>query len=176
MARGQRARPAEDQAEEIKTKDFDLAVKLYRGDIAPAVSRAAEAMQEASTAYKAIKKQAHLQPDAARKAFKLMEDTEDAKRDDWLRCFVGLVNELGGRTVLTFHSNDLFDLPDQQPKPDKYARPKPTLVTAGPPSDGTETDLADAAEGDPKDGSDGDDGAITPELRKASIDSIGSLA
>lgn len=160
VARGRKAREPEATAEEIKHKDFDLAAKLYREDIKPANSGAAERNQEASTAYKAIKKQAHIQPDAARKAFNLMDRTEDAKRDDWFRSFTGLVNKLAGRTMLTFHSNDLVDMSSEE-APDRYARPKPVLATMGPPSDGTETDLADAAEaGDPKDDSDGDDGSF----------------
>lgn len=168
MARARKARQDDDaDTGEVKVKDFGLAVRLFRGDIKPANSSAAEKNQEASTAYKAIKKQAHIQPDAARKAFKLMDDTEDAKRDDWFRGFVGLVNEMAGRTVLTFHSNDLVDMAAAD---DGYARPKPRMAAVGPMSDGSETDLADAAEDEEFPEVD-----APPKPRPASISEIGSL-
>lgn len=137
MARGKKA----EQVEEVKTMDFQQAVKLYRFDIKTANSEAAAQNQEASTAYKAIKKQCHIQPDAARKAFKLMDGTEEARRDDWFRGFVGLVNEMAGREMLTFNSDDLVD--------QMQGHNKPRLVAVPAPSDGTETDLAgDAADGE----------------------------
>jgi hypothetical protein len=121
---------------EIKQKDFAQAVRLYRGDIKKANTDAATSNGDASAAYKEIKKGCHIQPDAARKGFRLMDRVEDAKRDDWFRGFVGIVNEMAGRTVLTFHDTDMVDAME---------RPKPQLVTV-PISNGTERDLVDAAD------------------------------
>lgn len=142
MARAARKPKDDDGATEVKAKDFTKAVSLYRNDIKTANSEAATQNQTAGQGYKDIKKVCHIQPDAARKAFKLMDATEDAKRDDWFRGFVGLVNEMAGHTVLTFHDTDLVDAMQDT---DGYARPKPHLglVTL---SDGTEEDLADAAD------------------------------
>lgn len=134
MARA--AKVNDDGAAVINTKDFEQAIRLYRGDIKKANTDAATSNQDASTAYKAIKKQCHIQPDSARKAFTLMDRTEDAKRDDWFRGFVGIVNGMAGREVLTFHDTDMVDAME---------RPKPQLVSV-PISDGSESDLAEAAE------------------------------
>lgn len=82
-----------DRVEEIKKPDFDLAVKIYREDIRPAQARVGEFAQEQSTAYKAIKKQAHIQPAAAKLAFGL-DQMEESKRDDFLRCLNGLLTSL----------------------------------------------------------------------------------
>ena len=135
MARTARKEP--DDTGEVKTKDFALAKKLFQQDIAPAVSKAGEAMQEASTGYKAIKKQAHIQPQAAKLAFKLA-DMEEAKRDDFLRCLGGLLKVFGIEI-------DPKDMVDQMQSGDGYKRPPMQLVTI-PTSDGSETDLVDAAD------------------------------
>lgn len=121
----------------VQTKDFDKAKGLYFNDIKPARSKASEFMQEVSTAYKAIKKVCGIQPSAAKAALKVVE-MEDAKREDWLRSFNG---------VLRSHNvnPDPKDMVDAMQADDGYARPKPSLV-AVPLSDGSETDLADAAD------------------------------
>ena len=103
-----RAAKKDDDYGEVKTKDFAGAVSLYRQDIKPAKAAAAEKMQESSTAYKAIKKQCNIQPGAAKDAFKAYEK-EEAKRDDWLRGFVGTFNELVGHEVLVLKLDDLVD-------------------------------------------------------------------
>lgn len=136
MARTAR-KPKDDDTGEIKVKDFDLARKLYTGDIKPAVAKAGEAMQEASTAYKAIKKSAHIQPQAAKLAFKLAE-MEEAKRDDFLRCLGGLLKQFN----IDIAPRDLVDA--MGATDDGYARPKPHGGLPTIPSDGSETDLADA--------------------------------
>ena len=143
MARAAR-KLKDDDTGEIKTKDFGKAVSLYRNDIKRANSEAATQNQTAGQGYKDIKKVCHIQPDAARKAFKLMDATEEAKRDDWFRGFVGLVNEMAGHTVLTFNDTDMVA---QMQGEDGYKRPPVHLVEV-PLSDGSETDLADAAGGD----------------------------
>lgn len=142
MARTAR-KPKDDAAEEVQVKDPALAKKLYFHDIKPARSKASEHMQEVSTAMKAVKKQCHFQTSAFVSATRAHE-LEDAKKDDWLRGFVMILNELEGRTVLTFHSNDLVDI--AQAAADQRPKPSLGLVTLGQPSDGMETDLADAAE------------------------------
>lgn len=138
MAGRRKALKPEDKPEEIKAKDFASAVRAYRQDILPAQAKVGEHAQEQSTAYKHIKKHCHIQPTAARQAFRL-DQMEEAKRDDWLRGFVGLLREL----KIPLEPVDLVDMAE---KPDRYARPAPTLATMGIPSDGSETDLADAAE------------------------------
>ena len=106
MARGKKAR--EPEVEEVKTKDFERAVKTFKNDIKPANTQAASHNQVAGEGYKHIKKICHIQPDAARKAFKVCE-MEDAHRDDWFRSFSGTINEMLGYEALTFNTNDLVD-------------------------------------------------------------------
>jgi hypothetical protein len=77
-------RKAADEVVEIQKPDFDLAKRIYFNDIKPAQSKVGEHAQEMSTAYKEIKKAAHIQPQAAKLAFKLVE-MEESKRDDFLR-------------------------------------------------------------------------------------------
>lgn len=91
------------QVEEVHAPDFALAVRIYRQDIKPAQSKVGEYAQEQSTAYKAIKKRAYIQPQAAKLAFKL-DDMEESKRDDFLRSFNGLLKELN-----IFMPTDLVD-------------------------------------------------------------------
>lgn len=133
------ARPKEndDDSGVIGEKDFAKAVRIYREDILPAQSKVGEFAQEQSTAFKAIKKQCGIQPQAARTAFRLA-DMEEAKRDDWMRCFIGLCREM----KIPLQSNDLVD------RAEEASRPKPVLATIIP-SDGSETDLTDAADTDP---------------------------
>jgi hypothetical protein len=83
-------RKAADQVVEVMKPDFDLAKRIYFGDIKPAQGKVGEHAQEMSTAYKEIKKAAHIQPQAAKLAFKLVE-MEESKRDDFLRSFRGLL-------------------------------------------------------------------------------------
>jgi hypothetical protein len=88
MARSRRK--AADEVVEIQKPDFELAKRIYFNDIKPAQSKVGEFAQEQSTAYKEIKKAAHIQPQAAKLAFKLVE-MEESKRDDYLRSFSGLL-------------------------------------------------------------------------------------
>jgi hypothetical protein len=130
MARRPAAKPKEEFVGEVKPMDFDRAVRLYKGDIKPAISKVGEHNQAAGTAYKEIKKACRIQPAAAKLAFKLSE-TEEAKRDDFLRGLGGLLKAMGVDIVPT----DLIDLMSTETK-DNYARPKPVLVTvSGPPDD-----------------------------------------
>ena len=98
----------EDGAVEIKVHDYDLAMKIVKNDIMPANSKSGEYAQEASTAYKAIKKQCHLQPGSVKDAIKIA-DKEEAKRDDYLRGLAEMVNRLTGQALLTFNGHDLVD-------------------------------------------------------------------
>ena len=92
MARGRKPKEKQVNGEVVKP-DFDLAISLYRNDIRPAQSSVGEYAQEMSTAYKAIKKDAHVNPGAAKLAFKL-DQMEDFKRDDFLRSLYGLMKHL----------------------------------------------------------------------------------
>lgn len=120
---------------EVPKPDYALAVKLFREDIRPAMGTVGEGAQEMSTAYKAIKKQAHIQPQAARAAFRLV-DMEEAKRDDYLRSFNGLLKELK-----IFMPSDLVDAAEGKGGLGENVvpmgqRPKPQMATMpAPPSD-----------------------------------------
>jgi hypothetical protein len=124
------------QVEEVHAPDFALAVRIWRQDIKPALAKSGEFAQEQSTAYKEIKKRAYIQPQAAKLAFRL-EGMEEAKRDDFLRSFNGLLKEMR-----IFMPVDLVDAAqgageigaDVVPSGE---RPRPKLVTipAGPADD-----------------------------------------
>ncbi|PZU59812.1 MAG: hypothetical protein DI547_04875 [Sphingobium sp.] len=91
MARN--AKKKDDEVKEIVKPDFDRAVRIYREDIKPAQAKVGEYAQEQSTAYKELKKGCHLDPAAAKMAFKL-DQMEDHKRDDYLRTLYGLMDKL----------------------------------------------------------------------------------
>lgn len=95
-------------AVEVKAHDYELAMKIVKNDILPANSKSGEYAQEASTAYKAIKKQCHMQAGSVKDAIKIA-DKEEAKRDDYLRGLANMVNLLTGQNLLTFNSHDLVD-------------------------------------------------------------------
>lgn len=147
---------------EVPAPDYDRAIQLYREDIKPAQAKVGEHAQEQSTAYKEIKKGCHIQPQAAKAAFKL-DDMEPAKRDDWLRSFNGLLKGLG-----IFMPRDLADIAEGKGISGENVVPigdgaKPKLATI-PLSDGKDDDLAggDELTGDgtgealPEIGADGD--------------------
>lgn len=124
---------------EVPKPDFDLAVRIYRGDIKPSSSKQAEHAQELSQAYKEIKNTAHIQPQAAKLAFKL-DGMEESKRDDFLRSFRGLLTELN-----IFMPRDLIDVAEGAEKQDVVPtgeRPRPQLVTV-PKAPADDSDLAD---------------------------------
>ena len=135
MARTVRKAPDDDG--EIKTKDFAGAVRALKEDILPAQSKVGEHAQEMSTAYKHIKKNCHIQPAAARMAFR-PADMEAAKREDFLRSFNGLIAELD--IGLPADLVDMAEGTKAGPPPVQSGRSRPKLVTL--PSDGRETDLA----------------------------------
>ena len=127
MARGKKAAEKPINGE-IPKPDFNLAIKLYKEDIRPAQAKVGEFAQEQSTAYKAIKKQAHVHPGAAKLAFKLHE-MEDTKRDDFLRSLYGLMKglDIGLTRDLVDAMGD--DEADDMPTKD---RARPTLATVSP--------------------------------------------
>ncbi len=94
---------------ELKQMDFAKAKRLYEADISPEKTQAASHQQAVGEAYKVIKKDCHIQPQSAKVAFKWFE-MEELHGDDFLRGLAGLVNEMAGRTVLTFHGGDLVDM------------------------------------------------------------------
>lgn len=106
MARGKRK---VEQVVEVHKPDFALAKRIYFNDIKPAQSKVGEFAQEQSTAYKEIKKAAHIQPQAAKAAFALIE-MEESKRDDYLRSFNGLLTEFN-----IFMPRDLVDQAEDKP-------------------------------------------------------------
>lgn len=139
MAR--KAQPKVEKTEQVHAPDFALAVRLFRNDIKPAQAKVGEYAQEQSTAYKAIKKNAHVDPAAARLAFRL-DGMEENKRDDFLRSLRGLLHELK-----IFMPLDMLDMaagaqPGESPIPTGTRKPGLKLVTIpkGPDGDG---DLAD---------------------------------
>jgi hypothetical protein len=106
MARGPKPQP---KVEEVQTKDYTGAVRTYRQDILPAIGKVGNAAQEASTAYKHIKKNCHIQPAAARLAFSI-DKMEEAARDDFLRSLNGLLTELR-----IFMPRDMIDIANGAP-------------------------------------------------------------
>ncbi|WP_375249524.1 hypothetical protein [Sphingomonas sp.] len=139
------ARPKkQEHVEEVRTPDYQLAVRIWRNDIKPALAKSGEYAQEQSTAYKAIKKSANIQPQAAKLAFKL-DGMEESKRDDFLRSLNGLLKALN-----IFMPLDLVDAAEGKGTTTDSVvpmgqRPKPQLATVpkGPAGD---QDLVDAAD------------------------------
>jgi hypothetical protein len=139
----------QEEVVEVGAPDFGLAVRIYRNDIKPAQSKVGEYAQEQSEAYKAIKKRANIQPQAAKLAFRL-DDMEESKRDDFLRCFNGLLKELN-----IFMPVDLVDAAEGKGEPGETvvpaktaSRPKPKLVTV--PTTPADDDLLNSAADDAK--------------------------
>lgn len=79
---------------EVAKPDFEKAVKIYRKDIKPANEKSGEHAQTASTAYKAIKDDCHVNTRAAKFVFKLANESEE-KRNDVLRSLRGLLGAMG---------------------------------------------------------------------------------
>lgn len=78
---------------EIKAPDFEKAVRIFRADIKPANEKSGEEAQKASTAYKAIKKECHVNTRAAKFVFQLAGESEE-KRNDVLRSVRGLLGAM----------------------------------------------------------------------------------
>ena len=78
---------------EVLKPDFAKAVRIFRQDIKPAVEAAGERSQEASTGYKAIRKDCRVNTRAAKFVFKLASESEE-KRNDVLRSLRGLLGEM----------------------------------------------------------------------------------
>lgn len=74
---------------EIEQPDFDRAARLLKNDVKPAEEKVGEHAQVMSTAYKAIKKECHVNPAAAKLAYKLSRQSEE-KTDDFLRSLQGM--------------------------------------------------------------------------------------
>ena len=94
MGRGRRkaaevAEETQNGGEEGKM-DFATAKRLLLNDVKPALSRVGEHNQEASTAYKAIKKQCNISTAMAKLVLKLHDMDED-KRDHELRSLRGML-------------------------------------------------------------------------------------
>lgn len=85
--------PAAQENEEVQKPDFEKAVRIFRQDIKPAVEAAGERSQEASTGYKAIKKDCRVNTRAAKFVFKLAGESEE-KRNDVLRSVRGLLGAM----------------------------------------------------------------------------------
>lgn len=94
MARAAR-KPKDDEPEQNAGEpDFAKAVRIYHGDIKPAVAKVGEHNQVASEGYKAIAKQCNVQRAAAKAAFKLKEMEFD-KVQEWLWSFKSMCAALG---------------------------------------------------------------------------------
>lgn len=129
----------------VKAMDLERVRSLYLNDIKPAKTDASSAGQTVAEAMKTIKKHCHVEPQGARKAFSAFE-MEDAHREIHIRSFVGVLNTLMGKEVLTCNFGDLVDQAEGK-APLQTPTPRPNLVVV---SDGTETDLTDAADTDPR--------------------------
>lgn len=171
MARGRRRA---EQAEEVKTMDFEGGKRVYFEDVKPARSQASEHMQAVSTAMKHVKKRLGMVPGAYQAALKIYE-MEAGKQEAFIRTLVGQLNELAGRELVRHTYNDLVDLAQ---KDDGYARPGPVAVE--PNADGSEDDFMAAANAviDGVDEADQEPAAEEPKRpkpRKASVSVIGAL-
>lgn len=131
---------------EVPQKDFAGAVRAYRQDVKPAISKVGEYSQEVSTAYKHIKKNCHIQPGAAKLAFKL-DGMEEAKRDDFLRCFNGLCKELN--IVMPRDMVDIAEGKAAESIVPEADRPKPKLVEVGKAEDAGPEDDEDQEDAGP---------------------------
>ena len=163
-------KPKEPQVEQQHKPDPELAVRYYRNDIKPAQAKVGEHAQEQSTAYKAIKKLAHIQPGAAKFAFKLLE-MEESKRDDFLRGFNALLAQLK-----IFMPRDLVDAAQGTTQagvvPTADERPRPRLVTLPQSHPADDSDLnpedppatKDSADVDEEAGTDDDDDSAPDTL------------
>lgn len=90
------ARTAKKQTEEvqlIEKPDFEKAVRIFRHDIKPANEKSGEHAQAASTGYKAIRKDCHVNTRAAKFVFQLAGESEE-KRNDVLRSVRGLLEAM----------------------------------------------------------------------------------
>lgn len=84
----------DNSSEEIQQPDFGRAVRIFRSDIKPANEKSGEFAQTASTAYKTIKDDCHVNARAAKFVFQLAGESEE-KRNDVLRSMRGLLTEMG---------------------------------------------------------------------------------
>lgn len=171
MARGRRRA---EQAEEVKTMDFERGKRVYFEDVKPARSQASEHMQAVSTAMKHVKKQLGMVPGAYQAALKIYE-MEAGKQEAFIRTLVGQLNELAGRELVRHTYNDLVDLAQ---KDDGYARPAPAAVE--PDADGSEEDFMAAANAVIDAVDEVEDQPVAeepkkPKPRKASVSVMGSL-
>lgn len=82
-----------DEVEQIKAPDFEKAVRIFRHDIKPANEKSGEFAQRASTGYKAIKDECHVNGRAAKFVFQLAGESEE-KRNDVLRSVRGLLEAM----------------------------------------------------------------------------------
>lgn len=171
MARGRRRA---EQAEEVKTMDFERGKRVYFEDVKPARSQASEHMQAVSTAMKHVKKQLGMVPGAYQAALKIYE-MEAGKQEAFIRTLVGQLNELVGRELVRHTYNDLVDLAQ---KDDGYARPAPAAVE--PDADGSEEDFMAAANAVIDAVDEAEEQPVSeepkkPKPRKASVSVIGAL-
>lgn len=91
MPRG--AAAAKQTSTEVAKPDFERAVRIFRADIKPANEKSGEHAQTASTGYKAIKKDCHVNTRAAKFVFQLASESEE-KRNDVLRSVRGLLGAM----------------------------------------------------------------------------------
>lgn len=108
MARN--AKKKDDEVVELKKPDFGRAVRIFRQDIKPANEKSGEHAQTASTGYKAIKNECHVNTRAAKFAFQLAGESEE-KRNDVLRSLRGLLAEMEIRIT-----DDLVSTAEDEPK------------------------------------------------------------
>lgn len=91
MARS--AKKSTEEVENIDKPDFEKAVRIFRHNIKPANEKSGEHAQAASTGYKAIKKDCHVNTRAAKFVFQLSGESEE-KRNDVLRSVRGLLEAM----------------------------------------------------------------------------------
>ena len=135
--------PPEDTGGEYRRPDAEAAFKIYDREIAPKKSVIAEKTGDLSDPYSRIKDQCNY-PRKILDLIVYLAGLEDAKRDHML-----LAMSEGLKVKKLFMPRDLATMAegtDGDGIIPTGTRAKPTLVATAPPSDGSETDLADEAE------------------------------
>lgn len=103
---------AKTQPIEPEAPDFEAAVQLYKSEIRPAVEDAGEASQAASSGYKRLEKDFHVNRRAAKFVFKVAGES-DEKRNDILRSVRGLLDAMGIAITADLVSDAERDLPGE---------------------------------------------------------------
>lgn len=85
------ARKESEEASEVKAPDFERAIRVMRGDIAPAEEKSASTRGDLSAAWKVISNECHVEKAAAKVFRQKVLECSSELRDDFLRSLFGLM-------------------------------------------------------------------------------------